>query len=559
METNGSRIRHLITFFPLLFLLWSCGVEQSKKEDQKAIFQYNQAEGLTSLDPAFASSQANIWATTQLFDGLVELDENLEIKPCLATSWEVSDSGKTYTFYLRKGVMFHDTPDHQAYEMTSKDVVYSFKRIIDTTALTSRGIWIFKDKVLQHSSGKLSDTCFKAVDEYTFRVYLEKPNPLILQVLAMSYANVVSSKAATAQGKRFRKHPVGTGPFSFVTWKEGVAMVYKKNEHYWGKDENGNPLPYLDGVKVRFIPDKNQAYRAFLLKDLDFYSGIQEGFIDDILLPNGDYNPKFTSNYNLEKVPYLNTEYLGFQLDTTTQAYADAKDSPILNADFRKALSYALDKGKLVRFVRNNVGIAGDHGFVPPAVPHFNTEKTEGYPFNIQKARRHLRLSGVDPTTMKPLELNIAGEHKLLSEFIVSQWQENLGIPVEIDMQESGGLREQINNGKIRLFRASWLGDYPSAENYLSLFYGQNWTPNGPNKTHYRSAEYDRLYEESATLPDSLRYERYQKLDQLAMKGAPLTVLFYDEVIRLTQKRVIGLKADPKNRLVLKRVRFANE
>lgn len=552
-----DRLR-LLLFSTVLFTFVSCNVDKSEGEG-KTVFRYNQAGVLGSLDPAFATDQAIQWATSQLYNGLLELDSNLVIKPALATRWEISEDLKTYTFYIRKGVKFHDDhlfPNGKGRVVTAHDFEYSFKRICDPQSIYNKGIWIFKDKVLKNEDGNISDTCFRAVNDTVFKIYLEQPAPYFLQILTMNYTFVIPHEVAEHYGQNFRSHPVGTGPFKFKSWDEGNTLVLLKNDNYWKKDENGTSLPYLDAVQVYFIPDKSQAFRAFTLGDIDFVSGIEQSSIDEFLYSNGDFKEDVLQRYAAQKCDYLNTEYIGIQLDPNAPVYQGQSEHPLWNVSFRQALNYAIDKKRLVTHLRNGLGNAGVHGVVPPAVPYFETKEVRGYEFNSQKAIEAFKASGWRGKSMPELKFFVDKEYKGLGEFMCKSWEEILGINVKLAINESKVIRGMANNGEIAMFRASWLGDYSDAENYLALFYGSNFTPNGPNKTHYQDDQFDSLYVQSKKVVDPIeRGKVYQKMDDLMMKDSPVIIMFYDEVIRLSQPNITGFPANAMNFLNLERLR----
>ncbi len=205
----------------------------------------------------------------------------------------------------------------------------------------------------------------------------------------------------------------------------------------------------------------------------------------------------------------------------------------------------------MIRFVKNNLGSPGLYGFVPPAAPYFNEREITGYSYNIDSAKHYLNRANISQQSIQ-FDIHITKEHKPIAEFICKQWQETLDIEVNVKIHDAGVLRQMANNGNAACFRASWLGDYPDAENYLSVFYGDNFTPNGPNKTHYHDTQFDALYNLSSKTQDNkTRSQIYQKMDQLIMNKAPLIVLFYDEVIQLTNKDVEGLPLNGMNVLKL--------
>ena len=153
-------------------------------------------------------------------------------------------------------------------------------------------------------------------------------------------------------------------------------------------------------------------------------------------------------------------------------------------------------------------------------------------------------------------ELRIATDANYINlcEFLQSEL-EKIGIRFQIDIMPTASLREAKSNGNLELFRASWIADYPDAENYLSLFYSKNFSPSGPNYTHYANSKFDQLFTLAIkTKNDSLRTLYYRQMDSLALSEYPIVPLYYDEVVRFTQKNIRGLEMNPVNLLELKRV-----
>ncbi len=548
--------RDKVLYIFLLSLLISCG---KRKEDtlNKTVFKCNLESVLGSLDPAFATDQSSRWMTAQLFNGLVELDSSLKVQPALAESWQLSEDLMTYTFKIRDEVYFHD---HELFKngkgraVTANDVVYSFKRICDTTSIYNKGIWIFKDKVLKDRHGHISDTCFKAVDDRTLKIYLNAPFPHFMQILAMHHAFVVPKEVAEHYGPEFRRNPIGTGPFRFKMWEEGNTLIMLRNEKYWKRDNKGSSLPYLDAVQVYFTPDKGQAFRSFMLGGLSYFNGLEYSFIDDVLYSDGTFKASIQEKFRCQKSPYLNTEYIGFQLDKSSPCYEGVADHPFFSKEFRQALNYAIDRERLLTTLKNGIGEAGTAGIVPTAVPYFNSKKVIGYNYQPEKARELFEKSGWKGR-MPAIAFPISNEYKDVASFLVKQWEEVLGIKVQIQLKEVKAIRGLANKGEVAMFRASWLGDYPDAENYLALFYGNNHTPNGPNKVHFSSNKYDSLYRKAKYIEDlHERYRLFEKLDQIMIDEAPVLVLFYDEIIRLSDKGISGFGINAMNDINLERV-----
>lgn len=543
-----------------LLALAGCGgpADGLSAEQARRVFRYNQPEALTSLDPAFTRNQANIWAASQLYNGLLELDSTLQPAPALARRYTISPDGRTYTFWLRRGVRFHESEvftGGRGRAVQAPDFVYSFKRLLDTKT-ASPGGWIFRGKVLEDSKGVISDTCFVAVNDSTLRIHLKEPFIPFLSILTMPYAFVVPHEAVAKYGKDFGQHPVGTGPFRFRLWDVGNVLLLHRNPQYWRRDAQARPLPYLDVVQISFIADRKTEFLTFLQGKLDFLSGIREGSRDLVMNADGSVRADFQGRFTVQKAPYLNTEYLGFQLDSTHLTGEQAVQGRALrDGRVRQALNYALNKPELVAYVLNHVGQPGTSGFVPMALPSFSAAAVPGYTFQPQRARQLLRAAGFGPTHPLRLRLSTVAERKAVAEYLQKNWAD-VGVQVQIDINQAATQQELVDNGRTAFFSKSWLGDYPDAENYLSLFYSPNFSPGGPDKTHFKSAAYDALYDQARREQNAARRTAlYQQLDRLIVAGSPVVSLYYDEVIRLTQNNVRGLTPNPMNQLLLERVR----
>src|SRR5215212_8555588 len=287
----------------LLAILFSCS---AKRNNAKKIFRYNETSGIASLDPAFAKNQSIMWAVHQLYNTLVEVDSSMQIKPSIASRWEFSPDKRTLLFYIKENIFFHDDPAFKGgkgRKLTAYDVAYSFGRILDKNT-ASPGGWIFNGRVD-------SIAAFTALNDSVFVIKLNEPFQPILGILSMQYCSIVPKEAVEKYGIQFRRHPVGTGPFMFVAWEEGQALVLKRNKTYFEKG-----LPYLDGVKVSFYESKATEFLEFSQKRLDFINDIDASFKDEILTKTGNLKKEWNGKQQLHKHPYLNIEYFGILSDS---------------------------------------------------------------------------------------------------------------------------------------------------------------------------------------------------------------------------------------------------
>jgi peptide/nickel transport system substrate-binding protein len=541
-------MNRLTKYFPLYFILSLCLVScGGKKHSDKKVFHYNEQTGIASLDPAFAKNQSIMWPAHQLYNTLVEVDKQLQIVPSLAKSWEISDDRLVYTFHIRDDVFFHDDacfPDGKGRKLLATDIEYSLYRIIDKN-IASPGAWIFNRKVDSLQP-------FKALNDSTFQLKLVRPYNPVLGILSMQYCSIVAKEAVEKYGSDFRRHPVGTGPFQFVAWVEGQALVMTKNKNYFERDSAGNRLPYLDGIKITFFDSKATEFLLFRQNKLEFINDIDPSFKDEVLTKKGVLKKDWEGKIRLHTSPYLNTEYLGILFDSTNEIL---KNSPLKSKKIRQAINYGFDRRKMILYLRNSLGTAAESGFVPMGLPSFDTAAVKGYYYDPAMSRRLLAEAGFpDGKNLPVVKLLTVPIYADMANFIAKQLDE-AGIPVQVDVVQKSLLLEMTSNSRALFFRGSWIADYPDAENYLSVFYSKNPAP--PNYTRYNNPRFDALFEQALTEEnDSLRLRLYQQADQVMINDAPIVPLWYDKAVHLVQTNVTGFYPNALNLLELRKVKL---
>lgn len=527
--SNKTNIGFLII---ILFgiLLSSC---EKESDIENNIFKYNEYSNISSLDPAFSSTLRNIWPVNQIFNGLVQLDKNLEIKGDIASSWTISEDKRTYTFKIRQDVYFHNSElfgKNLTRKVKAKDFEYSFNRLIDNK-IASPGYWVFNN---------VKD--FKAINDSIFQIELKKEFDPFLGILSMKYCSVVPHEIVTVLGDKFSKKPIGTGPFKFKKWDENVKLVLSKNKNYFEHDSLGQKLPYLDGIAISFIPDKKSEFMELLSGRLDMVSSPENSIIDQIFDYKGDLNPRFSSNFNLLKSPYLNTEYIGFNIQNNIK-----KDTLL-----RYAINSGIDRKKMMQYLRKNIGYPAESGIVPNGLNNNFYLPRYNYDPDLSKKLISIYKSNND---IDEINITIVSDSQYLDilEFIQSEL-EKIGVQVQIEITPPSILRQGKATGKFDAFRASWIADYPHVENYFSLFYSKNHTPKGPNYTFFSDRNFDELYELIGN-KKSISYEKISNdLENIIRRYSPIIPLYYDMSVRIVPKNISGLEANAINQLNLKRV-----
>ena len=526
--------RFLLIILSLFSFFGITSCEIPVEVDDTKVFRLNRYENVSSLDPAFARSKSNNWMTNLMYTGLVNFDDSLHIVPEIAKSWEISEDGKTYTFNLRKDVFFHK---HIAFgkdstrTVNANDFSFSFQRLTDPKVGSSGGF------VLNNVE------TYSALNDSTFQINLKSPFPPFLGLLAMKYCSVVPEELFENEGEAFKAHPIGTGPFQFQFWENNVKLILKKNPLFYKYDRKGVRLPYLDYVAVNFLPEKHSEFLKLVHGKIDMMASLDPSYKDELLTANGQLKERYKQDLVMIKAPYLNTEYLCFYLDN---------NAPI-PLELRKAMNMSIDKSKMIKFLRNNIGFPAHGGFIPKGLPGYQEDLGDGY----QPAKARSIISNYKNTHGKlpNLKLVTTQEYADICEFVQAEMFKT-GWPIEVNVVDPSTLRDGKASGKFPFFRANWGADYPDAENFLALFYSENFAPNGPNYSHYKNEEYDDLYKKALQINNEEdRVEMYKKMDELVIKEMPVIPTFYDQSTTFLRRNVKGFSTSAIDMLDLTRVR----
>lgn len=532
-------------------LFISCQSSTSEKEGNRTVFNYNEMSGVTTLDPAAATNLENMWPVNLLFNGLVQMDDSLNVVPCIARTYSISSDGKEYVFRLRKDVFFHDNDcfeNKTGRLVTSRDFVYSFTRLFDSKVSSATTLL---DKV--DRSAKTSYKGFEAPDDSTFKITLKQPFSAFINILTMKFFSVLPYEAIDRYGQDFRRNPVGTGPFKFSLWEEGNKLILHKNPRYFEKDENGASLPYLDAVTISSIRDRETAFMELLNGRFDMLSGADAFNTNEVLDKEGNLRSAYSNKFYLQKQTFLKTDYIGILIDENIPI---VKQSPVRLKTIRQALNYGFDREKLVKYLRNNLGTPARAGFIPKGMKSYSDQGVPGYYYSTDKVRELLKEAGFENGKGLPeITLHITDNYKEQVEFIQSQLAEN-NIRVKISIEKTPVLRQAVNNGEYLMFKKSWVADYADEENFMSLFYSHNFAPQGSNYFHFSNPNFDKLYEKAQAENNATEKAKlYRQMDSTVTAEAPFIALYYDQVVRLVSKDIEGFSSNPLNMLNLKRTK----
>ena len=520
----------------LRFAAWCAiflaGCTASTPLEDPRVFRYNESAAITSLDPAAARSLEHMWVVDQLYDGLVELGPDLTVLPCLATSWTFDEERLAFQFRLRRDAVFTTGRSVQA-----DDVVYSLERLRDPKVVSSGG-WIL-DAVRPQGIVALNDS--------TVEVRLREAYPPFLGLLTTAYGSIIDHEAASEEGNELRDNPAGSGPFQLAWWMPDAGLVLHRHEGYWEKDAHGQALPYLDAVHVDVVQDMGAEYLGLTQGRYDFMSGLHPAYMETLLDEAGTLRPSFEHTLQHLHIPFLKTDYLGVVLDGTDTPEA------LRDARVRRAMSLALDRHGLARHLRRNAVTPTDH-FVPPTM--LGRDAVHPVTQDVGKALALLAEAGYpEGKGVGEIVLSTTSDYVDMCAAFQHDWAQ-LGLDVKVDVVPASVRRERVAQGETAMFYKSWLADHADAENFLGLFVEANFSPGGPNYTHYRNPEFERGFHGALLQADrpEARLKAYRALDALIHEDMPVIPLFHDQVTHFVSRRIEGWPIHPVNRLDLRRV-----
>ena len=561
-------------------LLWSCG-ESSKDSKYPTkgkggvyyggVFRINEEENFKNLYPLNTTDVYSHRITNQVYEGLVKLSQkDMSVIPGIAESWDINEDATVFTFHLRQGVKFHDDPcfsGGKGREVTAHDFKYCFTKLC-TSDPQNQGFWVFRDRVkgaseyfqstVDGSPLKEGVAGVKVIDDYTLQIDLNFSFAGFLNILSTPFCWAFPKEAVEKYGIEMRVHCVGTGPFRVETVKEGEVVILIRNEDYWGVDEHGNKLPYLDAVKFIFLQEKKAEFLEFRKGNLDMVFKLPIEMIDEIMgeLENAG---ETGVSFELQVIPSLAIYYLGFQHQSELFG----------NKLVRQAFNYAVDREKIVTYTLQGEGRPAVYGIVPPSFKDYDYENVQGYSFDPYKAKMLLTEAGYPNGKGFPkltLQLNSGGEINVqISEVIQKMLKENLNIDVGLNVVPWPQHLESLETGKALFWRAGWIADYPDPENFLTLLYSAH-IPERPedksyiNSVRYKSEKFDSLFRLALREVDNKkRYDLYRQADQVAMDDAAIMPIYYYENYRLLQLNVRNFDINPMEYRDMSQVYFVPE
>jgi len=517
--------------------------------------------GPGSLDPLGGSTVYDNRACSMVYEGLLQykyLKRPYELEPLLLAKMPETSDNLTYSFELKSGVLFHDDACFEGgigRELVTEDVFYSLKRVGDN-AFGGKNLWLLKDTILGYDeflaeqNGAASESGgafdydapvkgFNKIDEHRFEITLSRPVSRFLWLMPMFQLSVVPREAVEKYGKTFARHPVGTGPFLMKegAWEVNKRMTFTRNPKYreayypteWMPEDEalglheaaGKRIPFVDRVEMTMFVVENPMWLEFKAGKLDYTQVPAENYLESFHKRSRALKKEFKQQGVVaHAVPLLDFIFRGFNMEHPILGGYGEK-----NIKLRKAISYAIDLNEFNNTFYNGTNVIFD-GMIPPGIAGYPKDGKGPVSYrglDLEKARTLLAEAGYpggEGLGVIDYYSTNSGNIPEQAEMLKRQLGK-IGIKLNVRSQNFAELIDSINLKKAPMYTFAWSTDYPDAENNLALFYGPNEAP-GSNHYNYKSAEFDKLYEQIQVMENSPERTKIMvQMRDLVMRDVP--------------------------------------
>jgi peptide/nickel transport system substrate-binding protein len=488
---------------------------QHKPSPEPATLIYARGADSQKLDPADVDDGESVKVLANICQGLLRFKTGTaEIEPCLATSWQVSADGLTYTFTLREGVRFHDgTP------LDAHAAAFSFHRQMDKTHPGH-----LKEANFAYWSAMYSVVeSVEAVDARTLRIRLREPHAPFLASMAAFPVHLISPNFIS------QRHPVGTGPFRFVEWVPNERIVLEANPQYW------EGPPSIQRLIYKVVPDSATRLIQLQRGQIHAMDGIDP---NDLAVIRRDPSLKLMS------APGLNVCYLAF----------NCRKPPLDDVNLRRAIAAAIRKQDLLRAVYRNAATIARNP-LPPFLPGHNDDIPETVAGPTDQRFNRLR----------PLKLHVMTNPRpylpnpIRAAELIKADCARAGIPVEIVPNEWGAHLTRTQRGEHELALLGWVGDTGDADNFLYVLLDRDTAVPGSalNITFWDNEAYHQLMIAARRqLDPEKRAALYRKAQQIIFEELPLVPLAHADHLAACRANIEGMQFEINNDILFHRVRI---
>ena len=571
------QIRLALLFLSFVFTLGSHAADMNK------VLRLGFPTAETGFDPIAVSDLYSNTIIEAIIEPMLAYDylaRPMKLVPLtLSEMPEVSNNGSSFTFKLKRGIVFADDPavKGKRRELVAQDYAYSIRRLFDP-ALRSPWLFLLDGKIIgmddvvakAKASNKFDYDApiagLEVVDRYTLRINLKEPDYNLLYILAMPTLGALAREVVEQYGADISGHPVGTGPYILKSWTRGHKMILDANRtfrqsHFESTPGNdavdqqiatrleGKTLPIIGRVEVTVIEEAQPFWLAFLGGELDL-SGIPNEFINQVI-PGGKLIPSLVKKgirHYQSAEPDLTYTFFNMD-DPIVGGYGKEKIA------LRRAISSGYNTQQEIQIIRKNQAVQAQSPIAPGVAgydPRFRTDLNDYNPAKAKALLDHFGYRDRDGDGYrelpdgKPLAIEQAsvasGDNRQFDEL----WKRNMdaiGIKMTFKKGKWPELVKASKLGKLQMWGAAWIADYPDGENYLQLLYGKN---EDANTARFKLPAYDRLYEKIKRMPDSPeRTKLYQDMSKLVLVYAPWKLGVHRIANSVAQPWVSSLKRHP--------------
>lgn len=472
-------------------------------------FVFHHEDNVRGFDPHTSFDELSNMGIKLLFEGLIDYDrETLELVPRLAEALpEQSEDGRTFTFRLRRGVRFHDSPvfpGGRGREVTAEDVRWSLEHMLHPDTASPgisfysliEGLAAFRAGEASHISG------IRVRDRYTIEIRLTRPDQTFLNAMAMTFAYPVPREAYAEYGAEFARNPVGTGAYVLERWEPGVEVVFRRNESYYIEGQ-----PYVDRMVFTLDLDRGAAMMRFRNGDLDHVH--RQTVADYIKLRDMEAWDPYRSQEP-------NTDLWGVIMNTQL--------APFDNVHVRRAVAFAINRPHWRRARVNRLLITGQP--IPATLPGYDPDLPGQHRYDLERAREEMRLAGFPNGLPEPVEvwLGTGDIGRQYGELIQSDLA---AIGIRVNLKQVAFPIFLAETGKPRtaqMLFSGWSMDFPDPSNFLDILFHSDAISDShsTNRAFYSNPELDRLLDAARIEQDrARRLEMYREASRIIVDDAP--------------------------------------
>lgn len=455
----------------------------------------------TNLDPRVGVDAQSERIDSLIFDSLVRRDEHFELRPWLAESWETPNP-TTYIFHLRKGVRFHD-----GRPLTARDVKWTFDSILSRHLLTTKTtVYQYLDRI-------------DAPDDSTVVFHLKQPQATLLWNLSDGAIGIVPY----GSGPELAQHPIGSGPFQFVSAQQDKEVVLARNDHYWGAE------PHLQRVRFAVVPDATT-------RALELRKGSADIAIN-ALTPDTVVALRKDPQLEIQTAPGTIYAYMAFNL----------RDSILKDVRVRRALACAIDRGPMIQYLWRDM--ARPAASILPVQSWAYEADVAGYDYNPARARQLLDEAGYPAVNGVRFHLTMKSsteESTRLMAAVLQQQLRAVGIALDIRTFEFATFFSDVTKGAFQLYSLRWIGGNEDPDIFEHVFYCSNTPPQGANRSYYCNPQVDRLIDQGRReMAEPKRKADYAQIQRLVAGDLPYINLWYLDNVLVHSRRVKNLELNP--------------